>query len=69
MSDEDVVTRVLIDAQERHHVKIDASDPNVKALVSYALTVGYNMGWKDHKYSRGLQEVAELSDKKRSEKT
>lgn len=47
--EEDIVTTVLRDAAIKHHIKIDKDDPNVKALVSYALTIGYNNGWKDFK--------------------
>jgi len=41
--------KVLHDAVEKHHLHIEPSDPRLKALVSYAIAVGYQAGWHDHK--------------------
>lgn len=42
-------TRILHDAVDKHHLDVDPADPRLKALVSYAVSVGYNIGWHDHK--------------------
>jgi hypothetical protein len=43
-------SEVIEQARKNHHVQlVNPHDPNVTALVSYALTVGYTHGWRDHK--------------------
>lgn len=44
------VVTVIHDAIKKHHVKLENPlDPNIQALVSYAMTVGYHMAWKEWK--------------------
>jgi len=48
MPNEDVVVTVIQDAIKKHHVELENPlGPNIQALVSYAMTVGYHMGWKE----------------------
>jgi hypothetical protein len=43
-------SEVIEQAMKKHHVQLaDPRDPNLTALVGYALTVGYAHGWRDHK--------------------
>ena len=40
--------QVIADAKEKHKVNIEATQ-DVIALVTYALVIGYQEGWSDHK--------------------
>lgn len=39
--------QIITDAIEKHHLNLDATDPNLQDLVGYALHIGYSEGFKD----------------------